>query len=158
MEELEYQSVMVVVSTEEPFSEDMIATAVKLASKRRRGILMTVLVPVPVSMSLDCEMTAKETYAQSLIERVKLIAGTRVSGRVERVRPGQEGYFIARQAKAIKAAAIVVSLRFRNGTPMYTKSLETVLRERPCRVIVVSDGPDMGTEATTITADEGTPA
>ena len=158
VEELEYQSVMVVVSTEEPFSEDMIATAVKLASKRRRGILMTVLVPVPVSMSLDCEMTAKETYAQSLIERVKLIAGTRVSGRVERVRPGQEGYFIARQAKAIKAAAIVVSLRFRNGTPMYTKSLETVLRERPCRVIVVSDGPDMGTEATTITADEGTPA
>lgn len=54
--------------------------------------------------------------------------------------------------------ALVVSLRFRNGTPMYTKSLETVLRERPCRVIVVSDGPDMGTEATTITADEGTPA
>ena len=158
VEELEYQSVMVVVSTEEPFSEDMIATAVKLASKRRRGILMTVLVPVPVSMSLDCEMTEKETYAQSLIERVKLIAGTRVSGRVERVRPGQEGYFIARQAKAIKAAAIVVSLRFRNGTPMYTKSLETVLRERPCRVIVVSDGPDMDTEVTTITADEGAPA
>ena len=41
---------------------------------------------------------------------------------------------------------------------MYTKSLETVLRERPCRVIVVSDGPDMDTEVTTITADEGAPA
>ena len=158
VEELEYQSVMVVVSANDPFSEDMFATAIKLASKKRRAVHMTVLLPIPVSMSLDCDMHSEETKAQGLIERAKLIAGTRVSGRVERVRPGQEGYFISRQAKVIKAAAIVISLSFRNGRPMYTKSLETVLRERPCRVIVVSDGPGESAERSTITADDRMPS
>ena len=40
----------------------------------------------------------------------------------------------------IKAAAVVVGLRYRNGTPLYDKTLQTVLGERPCRVIVVSEG------------------
>ena len=39
----------------------------------------------------------------------------------------------------INAAAIVVGLRYRNGAPLYDKTLQTVLGERPCRVIVVSD-------------------
>ena len=39
----------------------------------------------------------------------------------------------------IKAAAIVVGLRYRDGVPLYDKTLQTVLGERPCRVIVVSE-------------------
>jgi len=56
-----------------------------------------------------------------------------------RVRPGQAGYSIADEAQLIAAAAVVVGLRYRNGTPLYDKTLQTVLSERPCRVIVVSD-------------------
>lgn len=89
-------------------------------------------------------MAKEEKEAQSKIERAKLIAGLRVSGRVERVRPGQEGYFLARQARTSKAAAIVIGLRSRRGVPQYGKTLETILRERPCRVIVVSEDPDSG--------------
>ena len=55
------------------------------------------------------------------------------------MRPGQAGYSIADEAKLINAAAIVIGLRYRNGTPLYDKTLQTVLGERPCRVIVVSD-------------------
>ena len=55
------------------------------------------------------------------------------------MRPGQAGYSIADEAELINAAAIVVGLRYRNGTPLYDKTLQTVLGERPCRVIVVSD-------------------
>jgi APA family basic amino acid/polyamine antiporter len=62
-----------------------------------------------------------------------------VTGHIERVRPGQAGYSIAEEAKLINAAAVVVGLRYRNGTPLYDKTLQTVLGERPCRVIVVSD-------------------
>ena len=40
----------------------------------------------------------------------------------------------------IKAVAVVVGLRYRNGAPLYNKTLQTVLGERPCRVIVVSEG------------------
>jgi hypothetical protein len=40
-----------------------------------------------------------------------------------------------------KAAAVVIGLRFRNGQPIYDDTLQTLLAERPTRVIVVSD-PD----------------
>lgn len=141
VEELEYESVMVAFAADEPFSEQMMATAVKLASKRRRGIHIVALLTVPRNLPLQDAMREEESLAQGKIERAKLVAGTRVSGKVERVRPGQEGYSLARQAKAIKAAALVVGLRYRGGKPLYGKTLETVLRERPCRVIVASDGP-----------------
>ena len=35
-----------------------------------------------------------------------------------------------------------VGLRYRNGVPQYDKTLQTVLGERPCRVIVVSEPRD----------------
>ena len=52
-------------------------------------------------------------------------------------RPGR--YAIADEAKLTPGRAVVVGLRYRNGAPLYDKTLQTVLGERPCRVIVVSD-------------------
>jgi APA family basic amino acid/polyamine antiporter len=88
---------------------------------------------------LDAELEDAEREAQSKIEKAKLIGGLRVSGHLERVRPGQAGYSIAEEARAIKARAIVMGLRRRNGTPLYDKTIQTVLSERPCRVIVVAE-------------------
>jgi nucleotide-binding universal stress UspA family protein len=85
-------------------------------------------------------MPEAEKAAQNKIERAKLIAGMRVSGAVERVRPGEEGYFLSEQAEKSNAEALVMGMRRRGGKPVYGKALETVLRERPCRVIVVSEG------------------
>jgi APA family basic amino acid/polyamine antiporter len=139
VEEIEYRSVMVAFEDDEPFSEEMVATAVKLASKRRRGIHIHALLTIPTNLPLDAERREQEAAAQSKIEQAKLIGGQRVTGHVERVRPGQAGYSIADEAKMINAAAVVLWLRYRNGTPLYDKTLQTVLGERPCRVIVVSD-------------------
>jgi APA family basic amino acid/polyamine antiporter len=144
VEEIEYKSVIVAFPADQPFSEEVMATAAKLTSDRRRGIHITALLTVPTHLPLESSMAKEEKEAQSKIERAKLIAGLRVSGRVERVRPGQEGYFLARQARTSKAAAIVIGLRSRRGVPQYGKTLETILRERPCRVIVVSEDPDSG--------------
>jgi APA family basic amino acid/polyamine antiporter len=139
VEEIEYRSVMVAFEDGEPFSEEMVATAVKLASKRRRGIHIHSMLTVPTNLPLDAELREREGEAQSKIEQAKLIGGQRVTGHVERVRPGQEGYSIAEEAQLINAAAVVVGLRYRAGIPLYDKTLQTVLSERPCRVIVVSD-------------------
>lgn len=139
VEEIEYRSVMVAFEDDEPFSEEMVATAVKLASKRRRGIHIHALLTVPTNLPLDAEMREREAEAQSKIEQAKLIGGQRVTGHVERVRPGQEGYSISGEARLINAAAVVVWLRYRDGKPLYDKTLQTVLGERPCRVIVVSE-------------------
>jgi APA family basic amino acid/polyamine antiporter len=138
VEEIEYRSVLVAFEDDEPFSEEMVATAIKLASKRRRGIHIHSMLTVPTNLPLDADMRERETEAQSKIEQAKLIGGQRVTGHVDRVRPGQAGYAISDEADEIEAAAIVVGLRYRNGAPLYDKTLQTVLAERPCRVIVVS--------------------
>jgi APA family basic amino acid/polyamine antiporter len=138
VEEVEYQSVLVAFE-EEPFSEEPVATAVRLAARRRRGIHVLAIVNVPTHLPLDAPLEEQESEAQSKIERAKLIGGMRVTGSVQRVRPGQAGQAIVEEARAIKAAAIVMQLRYRNGTPLYGKTLQTVLAERPTRVIVAAE-------------------
>ena len=109
VEEIEYRSVLVAFEDDQPFSEEVVATAVKLASKRRRGIHVHSMLTVPTHLPLDAELPEQEGEAQSKIEQAKLIGGQRVTGHVERVRPGQAGYDIADEAKLINAAAAVVS-------------------------------------------------
>ena len=153
VEEIEYRSVLVAFEDGEPFSEEMVATAVKLASKRRRGIHIHSMLAVPTHLPLDAELPAQEEEAQSKIEQAKLIGGQRVTGHVERVRPGQAGYEISDEAKLINAAAVVIGLRYRGGRPLYDKTLQTVLGERPCRVIVVSEqGVQRGSELASVPA------
>jgi basic amino acid/polyamine antiporter, APA family len=142
VEEVEYRSVLVAFEDDEEFSPEMVATAVKLAGKKRRGIHVHSMMTVPANLPLNAEMAERETEAQRRIEEAKLIGGQRVTGHVARVRPGQAGYSVSEEAAEIKAAAIVVGLRYRNGVPQYDKTLQTILGERPCRVIVVSDPTD----------------
>ena len=142
VEEVEYRSILVGFKDDEEFSPETVATAVKLASKRRRGIHVHSMMTVPTNLPLNAAMPEQEAEAQSKIEEAKLIGGQRVTGHVARVRPGQAGYAVAGEAAEIKAEAIVIGLRYRNGVPLYDKTLQTVLGERPCRVIVVSDPTD----------------
>jgi APA family basic amino acid/polyamine antiporter len=84
-------------------------------------------------------MPAEEDAAQSIIEQARVQAGARVSGHVERVRSGQAGRRIIEEAVDMRAAAIVMPLPRRvNGASLFGKTLETVLAERPCRVIIES--------------------
>jgi basic amino acid/polyamine antiporter, APA family len=145
VEEVEYRSVLVAFEDDESFSPEMVATAVKLAGKKRRGIHVHSMMTVPTNLPLSAEMPDREGEAQSKVEEAKLIGGQRVTGHVARVRPGQAGYSVADEAAEIKAEAIVVGLSYRNGVPLYDKTLQTILGERPCRVIVVSDPTDKPT-------------
>jgi basic amino acid/polyamine antiporter, APA family len=138
--EIEYESVLVAFDDGEQFSEETMATAVKLASKRRRAIHVAAVVTVPSHLPLDAPLNDEEAEAQSKIEQAKLVGGgMRVDGHVHRVRPNQAGHSIAREAREMKASAIVMGLRYRNGTPLYGKTLQSLLAERPTRVIVVGE-------------------
>jgi APA family basic amino acid/polyamine antiporter len=139
VEEIEYQSVLVAFEDDEPFSEQTMVTAVKLAAKRRRAIHVISVVTVPSHLPLDAPLGRQEGEAQSKIEQAKLIGGLRVSGHVHRARPGQAGHSIAEEARQLKASALVMGLRYRNGAPLYGKTLQTVMGERPTRVIVVGE-------------------
>ena len=125
VEEIEYRSVLVAFDDDDPFSEEMVGTAVKLASKRLRGIHVHSMLTVPTNLPLDAKMRDAEAAAQSKVEQAKLIGGQRVTGHVERVRPGQAGYSIADEAKMINAAAVVVAAAVPRTAPRSTT--------RPCR-------------------------
>jgi basic amino acid/polyamine antiporter, APA family len=65
--------------------------------------------------------------------------GRRVTGHWVKVRPGQAGRRIVEEAREIRARALVMSLPPRRaGMSLFGKTLETVLAERPCRVIIES--------------------
>ena len=135
--EAEYDSVLVPLT--DRYDESVIATAAKLAARKRRGIHVLALITVPTSMKIDAPMPEAMAAAESLIEQARVQAGARVSGHVERVRSGQAGRRIIEEATDMRAAAIVMPLPTRiNGASLFGKTLETVLAERPCRVIIES--------------------
>jgi basic amino acid/polyamine antiporter, APA family len=136
--EVEYESVLVAFE-EDSFSHEAVATAAQLAARRRRGIHVLVLITVPPNAPIDASMPEEERHAASLIDSARVRGGRRVTGRWEKVRPGQGGRRIVEEAREIRARAIVMSLPpKRAGSSLFGRTLETVLAERPCRVIIES--------------------
>jgi APA family basic amino acid/polyamine antiporter len=139
--EAEYDSVLVPIG-EGGYDEHVIATAGKLAARRRRGIHILAFVTVPHALPITAPMPDEEAAAQSVIEQARIHGGRRVSGHVERVRAGQMGRRIIQEATDMRAAAIVMPLPRRvDGASLFGKTLEMVLAERPCRVIIESVPP-----------------
>jgi basic amino acid/polyamine antiporter, APA family len=136
--EVEYESVLVAFENGN-YSAEAVATAARLAARRRRGIHVLVTITVPPNSPIDASMPDQEAQAASLIDSARVRGGRRVTGHWEKVRPGQAGRRIVEEAKEIHARAIVMSLPPRRaGMSLFGKSLETVLAERPCRVIIDS--------------------
>jgi APA family basic amino acid/polyamine antiporter len=136
--EAEYDSVLVHVG-DGRFDEGLLATATKLAARRRRGIHVLVTIIVPNALDIDAPMAEAEAAAETVIEQARLQGGRRVSGHWEKVRAGQAGRRIIEEANDMRAAAVVLALPRRvAGTSIFGNTLETVLAERPCRVVIES--------------------
>jgi APA family basic amino acid/polyamine antiporter len=146
--EAEYESVLVAFDVGN-FNRSTVATAARLAARRRRGIYILVTITVPNSSPIDAQLPDQEMAAQGIIEQAKVQAGRRVSGRWTKVRAGQAGRAIVEEAKDMRARAIVMPLPPRTGTTTFGKTLETVLAERPARVIIEA-GPSDGVLSPTL--------
>jgi len=136
--EAEYESVLVALDAR-TYAPGAVATAVRMAARTTRGIHVLVPIVVPASSPIDAAMPEQESAAQALIEQARLQGGRRVTGRWAKVRAGQSGRLIVEEAKALRARAIVMPLPPRQAGAIFGKTLETVLQERPCRVIIQTD-------------------
>ncbi len=155
--EAEYDSVLVHFDVG-GYDAQALATAAKLAARKRRGIHVLVTITVPNSMEIDAPLPDLEAAAATIIEEAKVAGGRRVSGHVERVRGGQAGRRIIQEAVDMRAAAVVMPLPRRiDGGSLFGKTLETVLADRPCRVIIEST-PDPGAGAAVAAARAAVPA
>jgi len=135
--EAEYESILVAFD-ERNYVPEAMATALKLAGRKRRGIHVLVTITVPASSPIDASLPELEASAQSIVEQAKVACGRRVSGHWEKVRAGGAGRLIVDEAREMRARAIVLPLERRGGGTLFGKTLETVLAERPCRVIIES--------------------
>ena len=145
--EVEYESVLVAFE-DSHYSAEAIRTAAKLAALRRRGIHVLVTITVPANVPIDASLPELEAKAEELIDSARVAGGRRVTGHWEKVRSGEHGRRIVKEAKEIKARAIVMSLpRRRPGGSLFGRTLETVLADRPCRVIIESTPQHGGTPA-----------
>jgi basic amino acid/polyamine antiporter, APA family len=136
--EAEYESVLIALEVDH-YTPEIVATAGKLAARGSRGIYVVVTITVPQSSPINAELPDRDDAAQSIIERARLQLGRRVGGRVVKIRAGQGGRVIIDEARQIRAQAIVMPLPPRTGTTLFGKTVETVLSERPCRVIIESE-------------------
>ena len=136
--EVEYESILVVVEDDAYHPED-VSTAFKLAARRRRGIHVLVTITVPANIPIDAAMPEQEARARQTIAAARELGGRRVTGHWEKVRRGEAGRRIVAEAREIQARAIVMSPPpRRTGSSIFGRTLEYVLAERPCRVIIES--------------------
>jgi APA family basic amino acid/polyamine antiporter len=143
-EEAGYQSVLVTFENGH-YASSVVRTAVRLAARRRHGIHVLVTITVPTTSAIDAAMPDEEASAQAIIDSARVLGGRRVTGRWEKVRPGQAGRRIVDAARAMDARAIVAPRPpARRGASLFGRTLETVLEERPCRVIIESAPAEAG--------------
>ena len=136
--EVEYDSVLVAFE-DANYSGEAIATAAKLAARRRRGIHVLVTITVPANLPVDASMPVLVARAQQAIDSARIRGGRRVTGHWEKVRAGEAGRRIVLEAREIRARAVVMALPpKRTGASVFGRTVETVLAERPCRVIIDS--------------------
>jgi APA family basic amino acid/polyamine antiporter len=146
--EVEYESVLVAFEDAD-YSPDAVATAVKLAARRRRGVHVVVMITVPNHLPIDARLPDQERAAEQTIEAARVLGGRRVTGHWEKVRPGQGGRRIVEEAREIKARAVVMALPRRPraaGSP-FGRTLETLLADRPARVIITTEPPKRAAES-----------
>jgi APA family basic amino acid/polyamine antiporter len=136
--DVEYASVLVAFEHDR-FDREALATAARLAARRKRAIYVLVLIEVPSSATIGAWFPAQEDAANTIIEQAKLFVRGRVTGRWVKVRAGQAGRTIVDEARLAKVEAIVLPLEQTGPTNRFNKTLQTVLAERPCRVILAYD-------------------
>ena len=138
VEEVEYQSILVGFEDDESFSPRWSRPPSSPPSAVARSTSLDADGSHQPAVTPKCPIRSRGAKADRGGETDRRPARHRP---IARVRPGQAGHR-RRGGKAIRAEAIVVGLRRRGGVPLYDKTLQTVLGERPCRVIVVSDPSD----------------
>jgi APA family basic amino acid/polyamine antiporter len=134
--DIEYQSILLVYPEAE-FDLHVLRTALKLAARNRRSIHVLVFIEVPAALPIDAAMPEQEAAAQAIIESAKVKGRRFVGGHFEKVRAGQAGRRIIEEARMRQARAIIMPAA-RVGSSAFGDAIQTVLKERPCRVIIES--------------------
>jgi nucleotide-binding universal stress UspA family protein len=121
--------------------EEMLATAVKLASEHNAQVRALHVIRVPLDQPLDAPMIDLDERAEASLAEAKLLGadfGVTVEG--ETVRARAIGQAIVEAALVSGADLIVLgsSPRWRRQSRFFSPTVDYVLRRAPCEVLIVA--------------------
>jgi basic amino acid/polyamine antiporter, APA family len=121
--------------------EEMLATAVKLASEHGAEVEALHVIRVPLEQSLEAEMLDEEERAEASLAEAKLLGadfGVTVVGTTVRARA--IGHAIVDRAEEVDADLIVLGSapRWRRQSRFFSPTVDFVLRRAPCEVLIVA--------------------
>jgi basic amino acid/polyamine antiporter, APA family len=121
--------------------EEMLATAIRLASDHQAEVEALHVIRVPLEDPLDAPMIEEEERAEASIAEAKLLGadhGVTVEGTIVRARA--IGSAIIERAVEIDADLIVLGSapRWRRQARFFSPTVDYVLRKAPCEVLIVA--------------------
>ena len=124
-----------------PIGEEILATAIKLAEERGSTVSALHVIVVPLDKPLDADMIEAEERAEASLAEAKLLAaehGVNVEGKI--VRSRSIGEAIVEEARAEDVDLIVMgsSPRWRRQSRFFSPTVDYVLRQAPCEVMVIA--------------------
>jgi APA family basic amino acid/polyamine antiporter len=121
--------------------EEMLATAVKLASEHGAAVQALHVIRVPLELPLDAPLLDQEERAEASLAEAKLLGtdfGVAVEGTTVRARA--IGQAIVAHAEEVHADLIVLGSapRWRRQSRFFSPTVDYVLRQAPCEVLIVA--------------------
>jgi nucleotide-binding universal stress UspA family protein len=121
--------------------EEMLATAVKLASEHGAAVQALHVIRVPLELPLDAPLLDQEERAEASLAEAKLLGtdfGVAVEGTTVRARA--LGQAIVAHAEEVHADLIVLGSapRWRRQSRFFSPTVDYVLRQAPCEVLIVA--------------------
>jgi APA family basic amino acid/polyamine antiporter len=121
--------------------EEMLATAIRLASDHAAEVQALHVIRVPLDQPLDAEMLDEEERAEASLAEAKLLGadhGVTVEGAIVRAR--SIGQAIVERALETDADLIVLGSapRWRRQSRFFSPTVDYVLRKAPCEVLIVT--------------------
>ena len=121
--------------------EEMLATAVKLASEHGAEVQALHVIRVPLELPLDAPLLDEEERAEASLAEAKLLGadfGVTVEGTTVRARA--IGHAIVEHAEEVDADLIVLGSapRWRRQSRFFSPTVDYVLRQAPCEVLIVA--------------------
>ena len=121
--------------------EEMLATAIKLAADHGAEVEALHVIRVPLSAALDAPLAEDQERADSSLEEAKALGadfGVTVEGATVRARA--IGSAIVDRAREADADLIVLGSapRWRRQSRFFSPTVDYVLRNAPCEVLIVA--------------------
>jgi basic amino acid/polyamine antiporter, APA family len=136
----DYRSILVPMKLGD-IGEEMVATAIALAKESEAQIEALFVIKVPLSLPIDAELAEQdEQAATSLAEAAMLGEENGVKVTTETIRARSIAHAIVNEARERGVDLIVLgsSPRWRRQSAFFSPTVDAVLRNAPCEVLVVA--------------------